>query len=250
MRHPLPTVVNPRECSWLARLAVTAALVWTATDTWAQVPLGRSPVPGAPAGVTAFVDVNVVPMDAERVLAKQTVLVEGGRITALGPTDQVEVPLGATKIDGKGQYLIPGLADCHAHLSQWIRDSAKAVEEAELRLFLSGRVHLDHGAANSARLARMGHAVRTDDVLAPPRRAACGGGPNEGAARYPGADRGPADVVRGALDGALHRGAEAHRFAEVERARGHGRPPAGPALAGPVAGPASPSADAGAARGL
>ena len=40
-----------------------------ATTTW--------PTPGAPAGVTAFVDVAVVPMDKERVLQHQTVLVDG-----------------------------------------------------------------------------------------------------------------------------------------------------------------------------
>ena len=33
----------------------------------------RPPVPGATAGVTAFVEVNVVPMDTERVLERQTV---------------------------------------------------------------------------------------------------------------------------------------------------------------------------------
>ena len=70
----------------------------------------------APAGVTAFIDVAVVPMDRERVLRDQTVVVAGGRITALGPAQQVHVPAGATRIDGRGRYLIPGLADMHAHL--------------------------------------------------------------------------------------------------------------------------------------
>jgi hypothetical protein len=60
--------------------------------------------------------VNVVPMDRERVLSHQTVLVEGGRITALGPGDKVQVPAGAVRVDGRGKYLIPGLADMHAHL--------------------------------------------------------------------------------------------------------------------------------------
>jgi hypothetical protein len=82
----------------------------------AVLEVARTPQPGTPAGVTAFVDVNVVPMDTERVLANQTVLVEGGRITALGPASQVKVPAGAIRIDGRGKYLIPGLADMHAHI--------------------------------------------------------------------------------------------------------------------------------------
>jgi imidazolonepropionase-like amidohydrolase len=74
-----------------------------------------SVVPETPPGVTAFIDVNVIPMDIERVLASQTVLVENGRITALGPANQVQVPAGAVRIDGKGKYLIPGLANMHPH---------------------------------------------------------------------------------------------------------------------------------------
>jgi imidazolonepropionase-like amidohydrolase len=74
-----------------------------------------APRPAAAAGVTAFVEVNVVPMDAERVLANHTVLVEGNRITALGPSGEVKVPAGAVRIDGRGKYLLPGLADMHSH---------------------------------------------------------------------------------------------------------------------------------------
>jgi imidazolonepropionase-like amidohydrolase len=77
-----------------------------------QAPAG----PATPAGVIAFVDVAIVPMDGERVLPNQTVLVEGGRITALGPSSQVKVPAGAAAIDGRGKYLMPGLADMHVHL--------------------------------------------------------------------------------------------------------------------------------------
>lgn len=65
--------------------------------------------------VTAFVNVAVIPMDRERVLAGQTVLVEHGRITALGPAGKVKVPVNAMRVDGRGQWLIPGLADMHVH---------------------------------------------------------------------------------------------------------------------------------------
>jgi imidazolonepropionase-like amidohydrolase len=77
--------------------------------------VARAPVPGAPVGVTAFVDVAVVPMDTERVLPNQTVVIEGGRITALGPSGKVPVPAGAVRIDGRGKYLMPGLTDMHVH---------------------------------------------------------------------------------------------------------------------------------------
>lgn len=67
-------------------------------------------------GVVAFVDVNVVPMDRERVLAGQTVIVRNGRIFEMGPTGTVTVPSDAMRIDGAGKYLMPGLAEMHGHM--------------------------------------------------------------------------------------------------------------------------------------
>lgn len=64
----------------------------------------------------AFVDVNVVPMDAERVLAHQTVVVRDGKIATIGDMSAVTPPESATVIEGDGRYLMPGLADMHMHL--------------------------------------------------------------------------------------------------------------------------------------
>ena len=73
------------------------------------------PAPRA-APAYAIVDVNVVPMDRERVLRHQIVIVRGNRIAALGPVGGVRVPVGAVRIDGRGRYLIPGLFDMHVHV--------------------------------------------------------------------------------------------------------------------------------------
>jgi len=59
---------------------------------------------------TAFVHVSVVPMSSEVVLEDQTVLVADGRIRAVGPAATVDPPAGATLIDGRGRFLLPGLA--------------------------------------------------------------------------------------------------------------------------------------------
>ncbi len=67
----------------------------------------------------AFVDVNVLPMDHQRVLQHQTVLVQDEAILQIGRTKDVSIPDGAQRIDGKGEaYLIPGLADMHVHVSE------------------------------------------------------------------------------------------------------------------------------------
>lgn len=52
-----------------------------------------------------------------RVIPCGTLLVEHGRISALGPTGQVSVPPGVPIIDAAGHALLPGLIDAHSHSS-------------------------------------------------------------------------------------------------------------------------------------
>jgi imidazolonepropionase-like amidohydrolase len=63
-----------------------------------------------------FVNVSVVPMDQERVLPGQTVLVRDGRIVAVGPAAGIAIPAGTTRIDGRGKFLMPGFVDVHVHM--------------------------------------------------------------------------------------------------------------------------------------
>ena len=67
------------------------------------------------AETVAFTNVNVIPMDRERVLANQTVVVKNGLIVEIGDTKKVKLPKDALRIDGTGKYLIPGLVDMHTH---------------------------------------------------------------------------------------------------------------------------------------
>jgi hypothetical protein len=66
--------------------------------------------------ITAFENVNVIPMDSERVLSNQTVLVGGEKIFQIGNASKVKIPAGAKIIDGGGKFLMPGLADMHTHI--------------------------------------------------------------------------------------------------------------------------------------
>ena len=65
---------------------------------------------------TAFVNVNVIDMTDEVVRGQQTVTVAEGAIVSIGPVDAVPVPEGVRVIDGTDRYLMPGLAEMHAHV--------------------------------------------------------------------------------------------------------------------------------------
>jgi imidazolonepropionase-like amidohydrolase len=73
-------------------------------------------VPPPPIAV-AFVNVTVIPMDTDRVIPGQTVIVRDSRITQIGPADALHPPGDAQAIDGQGRYLMPGIAEMHAHIS-------------------------------------------------------------------------------------------------------------------------------------
>ena len=96
-------------------------------------PPTRPPGPGdVTTPLVAFVDVTLVPMDREVLEPGMTVLTENGRIVEVGPTASVTVPSTALVIDGRGQFLIPGLADMHTHISVVNSTSvAPAPESAE-----------------------------------------------------------------------------------------------------------------------
>jgi hypothetical protein len=84
----------------------------------------------SPSPVLAFEHVSVVPMEREVVLADQTVVVRDGVVAALGPAGEVTVPPEALRIDGRGRFLMPGLADMHVHV--W--------DENDLFLFVANGV--------------------------------------------------------------------------------------------------------------
>ncbi|MGB5332479.1 MAG: amidohydrolase family protein [Woeseiaceae bacterium] len=88
----------------------------TAVRQWALVIVTLLGADVSFAETTAFVNVNVVPMTSDAVIAAQTVLVEDGIISAIGSVDEIRIPKGARAVDGTDRYLMPGLAEMHAHV--------------------------------------------------------------------------------------------------------------------------------------
>jgi hypothetical protein len=79
----------------------------------------------APAATTVIEHVTIVDTAADRPeIARQTdrtIVVEGGIIRYAGPAEGTHVPEDATRIDGRGRYVMPGLWDMHVHLNRFGR---------------------------------------------------------------------------------------------------------------------------------
>jgi imidazolonepropionase-like amidohydrolase len=117
---------------------------------------------GAP---LAFTNVSVVPMDSPRILADHTVTVANGRITALGPASTTPVPEGAVRIDGRGRYLMPGLAEMHGHVPP--PTAAKDFVDDVLFLYVANGVTTVRGMQGAPGQLALRETVRRGDVVAP-----------------------------------------------------------------------------------
>jgi Tol biopolymer transport system component/imidazolonepropionase-like amidohydrolase len=69
-----------------------------------------------PSGTYALTNGRLITMRGDEVIEDGTIVVEGNRITAAGPSSQVRVPAGARTFDCRGTTLMPGMIDTHAHL--------------------------------------------------------------------------------------------------------------------------------------
>src|SRR5438128_1099647 len=60
---------------------------------------------------------RLIDVRAGRVLTDQAILIEGDRIRQVGPAQSVQVPAGVRVIDLSNATVLPGLIDCHTHLT-------------------------------------------------------------------------------------------------------------------------------------
>jgi imidazolonepropionase-like amidohydrolase len=71
----------------------------------------------APATRTAIVGGTVIDGNGGAPIADAVVLIDGARITGVGPRSAVSIPPDAQQIDARGRWVLPGLIDTNVHLS-------------------------------------------------------------------------------------------------------------------------------------
>ena len=70
----------------------------------------------ARAQTLAVTGATVIDATGRAPIVDGTVLIRDGRIAAVGSAAEVSIPKGATRIDARGKYVIPGLMDANLHL--------------------------------------------------------------------------------------------------------------------------------------
>jgi imidazolonepropionase-like amidohydrolase len=79
---------------------------------------GAGPRTMSSESVIAIVNATAIPMDTERVIANATIIVRGDRIVWVGASRDAAIPSEANRVDARGAFVLPGLADLHVHTNE------------------------------------------------------------------------------------------------------------------------------------
>jgi len=112
-----------------------------------------------------FSNVSVVPMTGNQVLPNHTVVITGDRITAVGPARTAQVPEGATRIDGQGKYLMPGLAEMHGHIPGG--NAPREFVDNVLFLYVASGVTTVRGMQGAPGQIDLREAAKRGEIVAP-----------------------------------------------------------------------------------
>jgi imidazolonepropionase-like amidohydrolase len=80
------------------------------------LPPSEAQAPAAGATI-AFTNARIIDGTGRAPIERGTLVVSGGRVTAVGPAASTTVPAGAQRIDATGKTIVPGFINDHAHLN-------------------------------------------------------------------------------------------------------------------------------------
>ena len=104
-------------------------------------------------------------MDANRVTPNQHVVVTKDRITAVGPAAKTPIPAGAVRVEGKGRFVMPGLAEMHGHVPA--APQPKSLIDDVLFLYVANGVTTVRGMLGAPDHLALREAARRGEILAP-----------------------------------------------------------------------------------
>ena len=111
-----------------------------------------------------FRSINVVPMHDELIKNNQDVIIKNGRVTAIGNTGKIRYDKNALVIDARGKYLIPGLAEMHAHVPPV--DELEPMKDV-LMLFALNGVTTIRGMLGHPRHLELRSKLQSEEIFGP-----------------------------------------------------------------------------------
>ncbi|MET0532619.1 MAG: amidohydrolase family protein [Steroidobacter sp.] len=95
----------------------------------------------APAATTVLKEFTLIDGTGRPPVPRSAVILDGERISWVGPASKLQIPAGATVVDLAGKFVMPGLIDNHVHLglvhdlAQDIKFYSRDLVEQQLRIY-------------------------------------------------------------------------------------------------------------------
>ncbi len=126
-------MISTVRCTTASRIVwgiVGVVVLTSPTTTWAAETPSAVVIEGC----------SVFDPESSTMLTPRTIVIRGDKIVSVTAADEkVEIPEGATRIDGRGKFALPGLIDAHTH-SVHVLDYARMTGDEVLPLYLAAGV--------------------------------------------------------------------------------------------------------------
>ncbi len=120
-----------------------------------------------PAGIIAFTNARIITMNNGEIIEDGTLLVESNVIKAVGKTGTVTIPSSAKQIDCKGQTIVPGFIDAHAHGRHFGSGLLPQKHWPYYANLAYGVTSMHDPSANSEFVFGLSELVKTGEVIGP-----------------------------------------------------------------------------------
>ncbi|HEX6226302.1 MAG TPA: amidohydrolase family protein [Chryseolinea sp.] len=127
--------------------------------TISSLAFGQGPVDSKTQEIVLLM-VDVIPMDNERILKDQTVVIKDNKIKSMG--SKVKYSKDAHVVNADGKYLIPGLAEMHAHVPP--NDDVESMKEV-VRLFALNGITTIRGMLGHPKHLALREMINKGEVL-------------------------------------------------------------------------------------
>ncbi len=159
----------------LFTLDVAEAFEWAdeTVDELAEIPvpsginIGFRHQADRPDGIVAFEGARIITMNGDEVIENGTLVVDGNRIAAVGPTGEVEVPAGSHLVDASGHTIMPGLVDAHQHGGQGSGPIIPRQSRSNFATLAFGVTTIHNPSANTQQIFAASEMARAGEIVAP-----------------------------------------------------------------------------------
>ncbi len=131
------------------------------------VAIGLTLETDVPSGTVIFTNARIITMNGDEVIENGTLVIDGNRIIAVGPSDSVSMPKQGTVIDAAGKTIMPGIVDAHGHAGHFYTGLLAQQNWSYYANLAYGVTTAHDPSANTETVFTLGEMVKAGEMVGP-----------------------------------------------------------------------------------